>query len=64
MGEYFSISLNMPENACINCSDYARVLSMLQYSYSNIIIFVTNVLILEFLPATILSFLMLVRKRE
>ena len=37
---------------------------MLQYSYSNIIIFVTNVLILELLPATILSFLMLVRKRE
>ena len=39
----------MPENARINCSDYARVLNMLQYSYNNII--VTNVVILEFLSA-------------
>ena len=39
----------MPENARINCSDYARVLNMPQYSYNNII--VTNVAILEFLSA-------------
>ena len=31
---------------------YARVLNMLRYSYSNIII-VTNVILLEFLPARI-----------
>ena len=30
---------------------YARVLNMLQYSYNNIIIIVTNVIILEFLSA-------------
>ena len=52
---------NMPENTCINCSDYARVLKMLQYSYNNIII-VTNVIILELVsaqcvhPGALLSF--------
>ena len=40
----------MPENACINCSDYARIPNILQYSYNNIII-VTYVTILEFLSA-------------
>ena len=47
------MSLNMPEKAWINCSDYARVLNMLQYSYNNIIIIinVTNVIMLEFLSA-------------
>ena len=38
------MSLNMPENALISCSDCARVLNMLQYSYNNI---VTNVIMLE-----------------
>ena len=32
---------------------YARVLNMLRCSYSNIIIIVTNVILLEFLPARI-----------
>ena len=50
MAEYCCMSLNMPENAWINCSDYARVLDMPQYSYNNIII-VTNVIVLEFLSA-------------
>ena len=64
--EHDQILLNvphMPENTCINCSDYARVLKMLRNSYNNIII-VTNVIILELLSAqcvhpgavTILSF--------
>ena len=44
------MSLNMPENVRIICSDYARVLNIWQYSYSNIIIVVTNVII-EFLYA-------------
>ena len=44
------MSLNMPENACINCSDYARIPNIPQYSYNNIIV-VTYVTILEFLPA-------------
>ena len=39
----------MPENACINCSDYARIPNIPQYSYNNII--VTYVTILEFLSA-------------
>ena len=53
---------NVPEYACRNCSDYARIHSMLQYSYNNIIIIVTNVIILEFLstwfenPGTLLTF--------
>ena len=33
-----------------NCSSYARVLDMLQYSYNNIII--VTVIILEFLSST------------
>ena len=49
MAEYCSMALNMPENAWINYSNYARVLSMLWYSYNNII--VTNVIMLEFLYA-------------
>ena len=50
MAEYCWIFLNIPENPWINCSDYARVLNMPQYSYNNIII-VTNVIMLEFLSA-------------
>ena len=50
MFEHNWILLNDPEYAWKNCSDYARVLNMLQYSYNNIIIIVTNV-ILELLPA-------------
>ena len=45
------MSLNMPENALKNCSDYVRVFNMPLYSYNNIIIIVTNVIILEFLSA-------------
>ena len=44
------ILLNVPEysrNAWINCSDYARVLSMPRYSYNNIFIIVANVVILN-----------------
>ena len=52
MAEYCCMSLNMPENAQINSSDYARVLSMSQYTYDNIII-VTNVT-LECLPTKFL----------
>ena len=51
MTEYCSMSLNMPEKTLINCYDYAKVLNMLRYSYNNIISFVTNVIILEFLSA-------------
>ena len=50
MAEYCWISLNIHENAWINLSDYVRVLNMAWYSY-NIIIIVTNVIILEFLSA-------------
>ena len=50
MSEHGRMSLNMPENVSINCSDYARVLNMAQHSYNNIIIIVT-VIILEFLSA-------------
>ena len=49
--EHCWMSLNMPENARINCYDYTMVLSMLQYSYNNIIITVTNVIILGILSA-------------
>ena len=31
MTEYCSVSLNMPENGWINCSDYARVLNILPH---------------------------------
>ena len=46
------MSLIIPEHAWINCSVYAMVLNMRQYSYNNIIIIVTNVIILEFLAAS------------
>ena len=39
------------QNAWINCSDYARVLNISRYSYNNIIIIVTNDILLEFLSA-------------
>ena len=42
MAEYCRMSLSMPENAWINCPDYARVLNMPQYSYNNIIIVNNN----------------------
>ena len=45
------MSLSMRENASLNRSDYVRVLSMLPYIYINIIIIVTNVMMLEFLSA-------------
>ena len=61
MSQYALFSLNMPEdgwilmdvfeNAWINCCDYVMVLNMPWYSYINIIIIVTNVVILEFLSA-------------
>ena len=56
------MSLNIHENGEINCPDYARVLNMHQYGYDNIIIIVTNAIILEFLfarfvhPVTLLPF--------
>ena len=63
MPEYCWMSLNTSENNWINCSDYARVLNMPQYSYS-IIINVTNyirILVSSIrtyrYSATILSFL-------
>ena len=45
------MSLKMPENAWINCVDNASVLNVLQDSCNNIIIIVTNVIILEFVSA-------------
>ena len=39
----------MPE--CVNELFYARILNMPRHSYNNIIIIVTNVIILEFLSA-------------
>ena len=49
--EHGWILLNVPENAWIDCSDNAMVLIMPRYSYNNIIIIVTNVIILEFFSA-------------
>ena len=46
MTEYHRMSLNMAENAWINYSYYVRVLNMPRYIYNNIIIIVTNVIIL------------------
>ena len=43
--------LTVPENAKINCSEYAKILNMPQYNNKNIVIIVTNVIVLEFLPA-------------
>ena len=40
--EHGWILLNIPKYAWINCSDYARVLNMPQYTYNNIIIIVTK----------------------
>ena len=40
------MSLNMLENAWIDCSDYAKVHDIPRYSYNSI-----NVIILEFLSA-------------
>ena len=51
MGQSCWIFLNVPENAWINYSDYAKFLSMPRYRYNNIIIIVTNVITLEFLSA-------------
>ena len=51
MAEYCLLSLNMPENAWINCSGYVRFLNMARYSCNNISIIVTNVIMLEFLSA-------------
>ena len=47
MVEYCWMFLNMPENAKTSCSDYARVLNIPRYSYNNIIIVVTNVIITD-----------------
>ena len=55
MAEYWCMSLNMPENAWINCFKYAMVPNMLLYSYDNIIIIATNVIILEFLSARLVN---------
>ena len=51
MCQYPWIYLNILENAWINCSDYTSLLNMPQCSCNNIIIIVTNVIILEFLSA-------------
>ena len=45
--------LNMPENARINCPDYAKVLNMPGYNNNNMII-VTNVIMFEFLSSRLL----------
>ena len=44
------MALNRPENAWINCSNYAKILSMPRYCYNGIVTIVT-VIILEFLSA-------------
>ena len=54
--------MNIPEYAWINCYDYARVWNIPRYSYNNIIKFVTKATRLEFLSATIVSFLTQVDK--
>ena len=69
MADYCWISLNISENAWMNCSDYVRVLNMLWYSYNKIIIIVT-VIILEFLcagflyPGTLLPFYLALNELE
>ena len=56
------MSLNIFENAWINCSDYTRVFNILQYTCNNVIIVLINVIILEFFsaqfeyPGALLSF--------
>ena len=52
--------MNIPEYAWVNCVHNARVLNVPRFSY-NKIIFVTKVIRLEFMSATILSFLTPVR---
>ena len=54
MAEYCWMSLTMPENAWINCSDYAMVLNMPQYTCDNFFIIVTNVVMLDFLSVRLL----------
>ena len=57
MSQYVLMSLsmlNMPENARINCSDYAKVLNMPGYNNNNIMIIVTNVIMFEFLSSRLL----------
>ena len=51
MTEYCWAFLTVPENAEINRSEYAKILNMPQYNNNNIVIIVTNVIILEFLPS-------------
>ena len=51
MPEHGRIFLNVAENTWTNCSDYSSFFTMLWYSYNNIIVIVTNVVILEFLSA-------------
>ena len=53
----------MPENTLINCSDYARVLNIPRDSYNNIIIIVTNVIMLEFLSVRFIHPVALLRVR-
>ena len=55
--------MSIPEYACVNCVHNARVLNMPRFSY-NKIIFVTKVIRLEFLSATILFFFTQVRIQE
>ena len=50
MPKYALISLSMPEHAWINCYEYAKVLNMPRYSYNNIMVIVT-IILLEFLSA-------------
>ena len=50
ISEYCWMSLDMPENAWINCSGYSRVLNVPWFSY-NMMIIVTNVIMLQFLSA-------------
>ena len=56
--------MDIREYAWINCYDYARVRNIPQYSYNNIIIFVTKVTRLEFLSTTIVSFLTQVKHED
>ena len=51
MHQHDWILLNVPWYAWIDCSNYARVLSMMWYSYNNAIIIVANVIVFEFLSA-------------
>ena len=64
MTEYCWIFLTVPENAEINCSEYAKILNMPQYNNKNIVIIVTNVIVLEFLPAWFIHIVALRVKTE